>query len=235
MHRSMPVFPLVPVKANVGTSRSQCISGPLHDNQAFGNGLMGSKYINLLDPDIVETYQNLRTVLIFRESCIGNEEDLTVKEMEYSETMILRIQHCLISFASSWHFRKDSDVQNVCRIVLPMLVFSSQFPYYRETTVIESMVVQLWEVLSRLNLDRCWSLYPDLMIWAFLFGVYFSSRQPKRQWFLSEVSKRSKNHIDCQWENVRNMLINFFFIERLYGAEFKAFCEEICRLGVSSG
>lgn len=145
---------------------------------------------------MLEIYQDLRTAIVFRESLIDSIIDLTLNEIVHFETMILRVEYRLITFSSTWHFREDSDVQTICRAMLPIFITRIQYRFYSETAVTESLVVQLWEVLSRLDLDICWRLYQDLMIWAFLFGEYTSIRHPKNKWFVFQLANQFRGRVD---------------------------------------
>jgi len=158
---------------------------------------------------------------------VENDKDLTLAESEYFDIMALRVRHSLISFLSSRHFRRDSHVQKLCAIVVPIFFVQNQFALARNTAVVESQTVQLWEILSYLDLEQCWYLYPDLLLWAFMLGVYTSTGQPKRPWLVYELAKGTRGWFSWQWKDLRKILLGFFYFDRLYEVEFKLICEEV--------
>ena len=161
------------------------------------------------------------------ESSVSNGSILTPAEIEYFDIKALRIQHSLISFSSSRHFREDSVVQNICSIVVPVFFVQNQFTLARRNMVVESLNVQLWEAFSQLDLEWYWEFYPDLLIWAFMFGVYISVGQPKRPWFLSKMARRTRDRFSWRWEECREVLRGFYYFDRVYEVEFKSICEEV--------
>ena len=190
-------------------------------------GLLGHKYKSLLDPGMAETYSNLCQVTAFRESFIGTHSEFTLAEIEYFDIIALRVEHSLITFSSSRHFRKDSHVQNICNIVVPLFFVQNQSTLTRGNAIVQSLSTQLWEVLRHLDLEQSWQLYPDLLIWAFMFGAYTSIGRPERPWFLSEVVKGTRGRFSWQWEELRETLLRFFYFDRLYEVPFRKLCEEI--------
>ena len=133
----------------------------------------------------------------------------------------------LVSYSSSKSLRRDSDVQDICRIIIPIFVFSTQLGFYRQSAAIDSLVDQFSEVLDNLNLSDCWDRYPGLMIWAFMFAVFSSREQTQREWFLFEMSKGGQNKTLWHWQDIRKTILGFFYIERLHEVEFEKICKEV--------
>ena len=105
------------------------------------------------------------------------------------------------------------------------------FGMLRESpAIIESLVDQFLEVLPGLHLEICWVRYTNFMTWAFLLAVNSCPRQVQRQWFLSQMVKGGRGKITWQWQNVRHILLGYFYLDRLYETEFQEICQEIRRL-----
>ena len=228
IHRTMPMFPIVPRKPSLSTSRFNRIFQRIDPTfRSLASEFGSPKYRPLLNSEIVQSYRELGLVIAFRESCIGNETDVELIEIEYFNTLWLRAQHSLITFSSSCCFRQDSDVQSICRIVVPIFAIQNQLDIYRQSAVIESLMNQFLEILKSLDLQDCWGRYTDLMVWAFMFGAYTSTQQAQREWFLFGMTKGGHERVAWQWEEVRKSLLGCFYVDRLFEADFRMICEEV--------
>ena len=127
-------------------------------------------------------------------------------------------------------FRQDSDVQNICRIIVPMFVVHTQLVSYRYSPATESLKDQFLEVIASLNLQKLWEQFHELMVWAFMFVCYSCSQQVWRERFLAEMAKGGRGKMTWKWQEVRKMLLGFFFVDRLHGEEFRKMCEEVRQL-----
>ena len=177
---------------------------------------------------MVQTYKDLGIVIAFRESCLGNESEVELCEIEYFDTLWLRVQHSLVTFSSSACFSQDSDVQKISRVAIPLFVVQNQLGiYHRHCAVVDILLDQLMEVLNSVDLEQCWDTYIELMLWAFMFAVYTSTDPAKRGWFLFELAKGVQERMIWRWEEVRKILQGFFYVDRLYEVDFRAICEEV--------
>ena len=185
------------------------------------------KFKDSLHPDMVQAYRDLSVVVAFRESCSGGV-DVTLYEVEYFETLALRVQHQLITFLSTHLSRQDSDIQSICRVIVPIFVIRYHFSIYGPSMIMDSMVVQLYEVLSNLDLAESWKRFPSILVWAFMFGVWISKEKRMKEWFLSKVAEGSNGSVRWQWNEIRNTLQKLFYVDRLHGAQFVSIFNEVC-------
>ncbi|KAL8787758.1 MAG: hypothetical protein Q9195_007627 [Heterodermia aff. obscurata] len=175
----------------------------------------------------VETYTELSMVIAFRESCIGNQSGLELIETDYFDVMWLRAQHSLICFSSSNMFRQDSDVQKICRIIVPMFVVHTQLVTYRHSPATESLKAQFLEAIADMDLQKLWEQYHELMVWAFMFVCHSCGEPAWRERLLIEMAKGGQGKMRWEWQEVRKILLGFFFVERLHGQDFRNMCEEV--------
>ena len=194
---------------------------------SIASELLSSKYVPLLDPTQVDTYTELSLVVAFRESCIDNETELELIETDFFDAMWLRAQYSLISFSSSNMFRQDSDVQTICRIIVPIFVVQTQLVTYRHSPAAESLKDQFLEVIAKLDLQKLWEEFHGLMVWTFMFVCYSCSEQVWRDRLLIEMAKGARGKLTWEWQEVRKILLGFFFVDRLQGEEFHKMCEEV--------
>ena len=179
-----------------------------------------------LDPGMVQAYRDLSVVVAFRELC-NRGIDVTLYEVEYFETLALRVQHQLITFLSTHLSRKDSDMQSVCRVTIPIFVIRYQFNIYGPSMIMDSMVIQLYEVLSSLDLGQSWKSFPSILVWAFMFGVWISKEKRVRDWFLFKLAEGSSCLLRWQWNETRDILKKLFYVDRLHRTDFESICEEV--------
>ena len=228
IHRTFPRFPLVPRKPILADYKYRAISKRITPEfGSISSELLGSTYGPFLDPTQVETYTELSIVLAFRESCIGNESELELVETDFFDAIWLRAQHSLISFYSSNMFRQDSDVQSICRIVVPIFIVHTQLVTYRHSPASESLKDYFLGAIASLDLQKLWEHFHELMVWAFMWVCYSCSQQVWRERFLLEMAKGGRGRMTWEWQEVRKILHGFFFVDRLQGEEFRKICEEI--------
>ena len=224
----MPLFPIVSERTPPRQSRYSDIAKRIDpDLRSLASSLLSVDLVMLLDPNMRETYRNLSIVIAVHESFIGLETNIDLDGIEYFDALWLRIQYHLTTFSSSSYFRQDSDVQKICRVLVPLFVAHSQLGIHRHTAVTESLVEQLLEVLRSLDLERCWRSYPNLMMWAFMFGTYTCADNVRREWFLFTLVNGARGKMLWDWENVRRILLGYFYLDRLYQDEFKKITEEV--------
>lgn len=184
------------------------------------------KFKDSLDPSMIQVYRDLSVVVAFRESCSGGTE-VTLTEVEYFETLALRVQHHLITFLSTHVSRQDSDIQSICRVTVPIFVVRYQFNIYGPSMIMDSMVLQLHEVLSSLDLAESWKIFPSILVWALMFGAWISKEKGMKDWFLFKLAEGSGHILRWQWNEIRDILQKLFYVHRLHGADFEAICDEV--------
>lgn len=184
------------------------------------------KFKDSLDPSMIQVYRDLSVVVAFRESCSGGTE-VTLTEVEYFETLALRVQHHLITFLSTHVSRQDSDIQSICRVTVPIFVVRYQFNIYGPSMIMDSMVLQLHEVLSSLDLAASWKTFPSILVWALMFGAWISKEKGMKDWFLFKLAEGSGHILRWQWNEIRDILQKLFYVHRLHGADFEAICDEV--------
>ena len=127
-----------------------------------------------------------------------------------------------------------TSVQAICRVVVPINVMQDELsPYGRHRPPFTATLINnLYETLKyKLNVERCWAKYFDVMLWATLSGAYISrgNTKEKELWFSTQVvigvrgRERKKGQIEGRWEwsAVKSLLQRFYWSEELVGEEFK--------------
>lgn len=191
--------------------------------------LLGMKLMNFQDslhPDMIQVYRDLSVVVAFRESCSGGV-DVPLYEVEYFETLALRVQHHLITFLSTYLSRQDSDIQSICRVTVPIFAIRYQFNIFGPSMIMDSMVLQLYEVLSNVDLAASWKDFPSILVWAFMFGVFISKEKRMREWFLFKLAEGSHGILRWQWDEIRDILQKLLYVDRMHRVDFESICEEV--------
>ena len=223
--RSLPSFPILPLKLKPPKNTLDRISARMDPNlRLVGTTLM--EFEDSLHPDMIQAYRDLSVVVAFRESCSGGV-DVTLYEVEYFETLALRVQHRMTTFLSTHLTRKDSVIQSICRVTVPIFIVRYHFSMYGQSMIADSMVIQLYEVLSSLDLAESWQSFPSILVWAFMFGVWNSKKKRMKEWFLSKLVEGSHRILSWQWNEIRDILQRLFYVDRLHGAHFENICKEV--------
>lgn len=216
---------MVPLKEKLPKKILDRISARIDPSlRLLGMELMEFK--DALDPDMIPVYRDLSVVVAFRESCMGGI-GVTLQEVEYFETLALRVQHQLIAAFSTHTSRQDSNVQSICRVTTPIFVTRSQPNNYGPSMIMDSMVLRLYDVLNGLDLAECWKSCPSVLVWALMFGVWISREKMMRDWFLFKLAEGSHGKLRWQWSEIRDILQKLFYVDRLHRADFESICEEV--------
>lgn len=200
------------------------------------------------------TYQDLSIVLSIQEralepSSTSDAGALTSEEMETYDALRITTLQKLLTFLVDYDNREDgrafgptrqnprlTPIQSICRVVVPFIALQYQFLLYRRAVYTVPMLDCLYETLNiDMDLEACWATYPEVMLWATMFGIYISrgiaTEREKELWFLYQLvegvrSRRGRTgqlggKWKWEWSAVRDVLTRFYWCERFFGEEFE--------------
>ena len=181
---------------------------------------------DMLHPDMIQVYRDLSVVIAFRESCSGGV-DVTLYEVEYFESLALRVLHQLVTFLSTYLSRQDSEIQSICRVTVTIFAIRYQYNMYGPSMIMDSLVLQLYDVLSALDLAESWKHFSSILVWAFMFGAWISKEKRMREWFLFKLAEGSHDILRWQWDEIRDILQKLFYVDRLHRSDLEGICKEV--------
>ena len=209
------------------------------------------------------TYQDLSLVLSIQERAVEpsstpNTVALTSEEMNTYDALRITTLQKLVTFMIDYDNRKDgharpnpglTPIQSICRVVVPFIALQYQFLIYRRAVYTVTMLDCLYETLKfDIDLEACWATYPEVMLWATMFGIYISrgivAERKRELWFLYQLVEgiRSRKGRTGQlggkwrweWNAVKDVLKRFYWCERFFGEEFEVSHRSVIRLLTSS-
>jgi hypothetical protein len=127
--------------------------------------------------------------------------------MEYKD-MRHDIQHRLISLPEL----RDEPVYESYRQCLWIYSFAVTYgaPFYMD--VRRKLVLRLVAALKRSELDSCWGLIPEILLWIYFFGGITATGQPEREWFVKKISILLKFLDLKKWSEIKSVLSSFLWL-----------------------
>ena len=189
--------------------------------------LLSPKYADSFSPDMLDLFHHQRKIAAFRESCLGADHKILLREIEYFDILAMHIQCRLLMFPFE-HYEPATAIQTISRIALLIYIIQNRFGIYRRAPVSNVLAVQLYEALIFSDIDDLWNEYPDIMLWSLFFGAYASTGQSDYYpWFVSELAKGASLQGLSNWDNSEKILSWFFYIKRLHQAPFQKIWQEV--------
>jgi len=148
---------------------------------------------------------------------------------EYANYRNLSIEHRLLEYQGErfesvlpQNFSIEDSVEHCCLLVLLLYVNTSLWRGYpASSAIIHNMVRRLKEVLetvigSEVAFKATWTAHCDLFIWVLFTGAYCSQKQSEEGFFRDALRKTAAVLGLVSWEDARELLMGFFFVERVH-------------------
>jgi hypothetical protein len=96
--------------------------------------------------------------------------------------------------------------------------------------IIRSLVIRLKIALEGMDLQAFYGSYPNMSIWVLFLGGNSSVWQTERAWFVSQLASANISLSLGHWEDVRESLLGFFYLDSAHQDAFQALWAEVQRV-----
>ncbi|KIW62442.1 hypothetical protein PV04_10615 [Phialophora macrospora] len=195
------------------------------DVKKMGTGILTPDVDTLLDWRISQAFRDMRDVVQYREY--------------YHEKQVLPVQeeNDYIN-AKSYHFRyaalsapfearaPASDKEEACRLALLIFWFSNYQVTSPDSALNRTLTAQLKTALQGSDLKGLWGPHFELLTWVLMLGAFISAGQRERPWYVVTLAKVSKELKLKDWGELRELLLTFFYLDRIYAQGMRDIWDE---------
>lgn len=168
--------------------------------------------------------------LVRRQLPTGVEDD----DEDFFDTQNLFIEYRLLSYrfdSITGEFLGDNSIEGCCRLAALLYVNTVLWiAYTSAAAVLRSPVIALKVALDSIDesmKQTFWAPYSDILAWVLFLGAHCSRDQDERPFFIMELAKVT---VFIGWrdlEEMRQTLMSFFYVDRVYGASLAEIWYEV--------
>ncbi|KAJ9221667.1 transcriptional regulator family: Fungal Specific TF [Paecilomyces variotii] len=189
----------------------------------------------LFSPNMMQVFHDLAEMtryaeLVRRRLPTGVEDN----DEDFFDTQNLFIEYRLLSYRFdpiTEEFVGDNTIEGCCRLAALLYVNTVLWVVYTSAAAVLHVPVKALKVALE-TLDESirqtfWAPYSDLLAWVLFLGAHCSKDQIERPFFIVELAKVV---ISSGWRDVEEMrqrLMGFFYVDRMYGASLVEVWDEV--------
>ena len=197
-----------------------------------------------LDERLIETMHALVELVLYTEivkgqdkSSAGYDEDFDEQLDDYFNNEVLYVEHTLNSerYTVTGEAKSDNTMEGCVRLACLLFHNSAIWQFYPYMTPIFARpVVTLRFAVQSTIASGCYSLCKDLLAWILFTGVFASgaSLPQEREFFVRQLAAVVRSLHVQSWQELREVLMGFFYVDRTYLALLPTLWDEICTMPV---
>ncbi|ETI20302.1 hypothetical protein G647_08336 [Cladophialophora carrionii CBS 160.54] len=226
MTRSLPAAPptssLPSLPARLVEEIRQNVSD---DVKKMGTGILTPDVDTLLDWRISQAFRDMRDVVQYREYYHEKQELPVQEENDYINARSYQFRYAALS-APFEPRAPASDKEEACRLALLIFWFSNYQVTAPDSALNRTLTAQLKTALQSSDLKGLWGPHFDLLTWVLMLGAFISAGQRERPWFVLNLAKVSKVLRLRGWDELREMLLKFYYLDRIYAKGMRDIWDE---------
>ncbi|KAH0848923.1 hypothetical protein FOPE_03018 [Fonsecaea pedrosoi] len=228
--RSLPAAPptstLSALPASLVEEIRQNVS---EDVKKMGMGLLTPEIDTIMDWRISQAFRDMKDVVQYREYYHEKQLVPVPEENEYINAKSYHFRYAALS-APFEPREPASDKEEACRLAMLIFWFSNFQISRPEFALNRALTAQLKAALQASDLKGLWGPHYELFVWVLLLGAYISAGQRERPWFVLNLARVSRVLHLQSWEDVRQVLLKFFYLDRIYAEGMRQSWEEAALL-----
>ncbi|OCT48187.1 hypothetical protein CLCR_04137 [Cladophialophora carrionii] len=195
------------------------------DVKKMGTGILTPDVDTLLDWRISQAFRDMRDVVQYREYYHEKQELPVQEENDYINARSYQFRYAALS-APFEPRAPASDKEEACRLALLIFWFSNYQVTAPDSALNRTLTAQLKTALQSSDLKGLWGPYFDLLTWVLMLGAFISAGQRERPWFVLNLAKVSKVLRLRDWDELREMLLKFYYLDRIYAKGMRDIWDE---------
>ncbi|KIX96204.1 uncharacterized protein Z520_07982 [Fonsecaea multimorphosa CBS 102226] len=224
--RSLPAAPptsaLPSLPASLVEEIRQNVS---EDVKKMGTGLLTADVDTILDWRISQAFRDMKDVVQYREYYHEKQLNPAPDENEYINAKSYHFRYAALS--APFELREPaSDKEEACRLAMLIFWFSNFQVSRPDSALNRTLTAQLKTALQASDLKGLWGPHYELLVWVLLLGAYISAGQRERPWFVLNLARVSRVLKLQTWDQVRQVLLKFFYLDRIYAEGMRQSWEE---------
>ncbi|EXJ69484.1 uncharacterized protein A1O5_07520 [Cladophialophora psammophila CBS 110553] len=224
--RSLPAAPptsaLPSLPASLVEEIRQNVS---EDVKKMGRGILTADIDTILDWRISQAFRDMKDVVQYREYYHEKQLLPAPEENDYISAKSYHFRYAALS-APFEPREPASDKEEACRLALLIFWFSNFQISRPDSALNRTLTSQLKSALQASDLKGLWGPHYQLLAWVLLLGAYISAGQRERPWFVLNLARVSRVLRLQNWDEVRQLLLQFFYLDRIYAEGMRQSWEE---------
>ena len=198
----------------------------------MGTGILTPDVDSLLDWRISQAFRDMRDVVQYREYYHEKQVLPVQEENDYINAKSYQFRYAALS-APFEPRAPASDKEEGCRLAMLIFWFSNYQMTAADSALSRTLTAQLKTALQGSDLKSLWGPYYELLTWVLMLGAFISAGQRERPWFVMNIAKVSKVLKLQEWSEVREVLLKFYFLDRIYAQGMRDIWDEASLLAES--
>jgi hypothetical protein len=227
--KDLPPMPPSPALNDVPASTyERILSGSDPHLLDIGKGLLKPEVAQLFSPKMIEIIQCLRSFILYQEYCHDEERNFPAEEEEFFLTRNWKFRYMALSIPTDRHQGGRNDRQEPCRLALLTFSYANYITQQPDSALFRSLTMQLKTALEEsVDLRFFWHPYSEVLMWVLYLGAYISKGQRERPWFIVHLSRGARLLKIKDWNEMRTILMQYFYIDRIYLRRYLEVWEEM--------
>ncbi|OAP55302.1 hypothetical protein AYL99_10275 [Fonsecaea erecta] len=199
------------------------------DIQKMGTGILTADVDTVMDWRISQAFRDMKDVVQYREYYHEKQLLPAPDENEYINAKSYHFRYAALS-APFEPREPASDKEEACRLAMLIFWFSNFQISRPDYALNRTLTAQLKTALQASDLKGLWGPHYELLVWVLLMGAYISAGQRERPWFVLNLARVSRVLNLRSWDDVRQVLLKFFYLDRIYAEGMRQSWEEAALL-----
>lgn len=179
----------------------------------------------LLNLDIMRALARTRMYLLFGELSFIGVIQPALEEIEFFYSKQRSVEYDVLSMPFDMTPPVLTPIQEAVRLSLMIFAFAASTKFVPMSAYTSILAYKLKETLKPLDLGPFWS--SDLLLWVLFFGAHVSKHLEERTWFIACLARNTTQLDLTSAYAVQQVLLNFFYFERLYRDSLLEIWDEI--------
>ena len=232
MTETMPLSP-PPLKLRaVAPSTSALIADNTDPHlQSMAIGILDAEVRTRFSAKLIEAFQDLREVTLYREFFHTHNCRISAAEDEYFVLKSYHLRYVAISIPfddnTSSNEPKMLGFQEACRLALLIFWNANLMSATPSSAFFRYLTTALKAALEKSELKTFWHPNTDLLMWVLFLGAHISAGQSERPWYVLNLARGSWLKGLREKDDFRALLMRFYYIDRVYAKSLQDIWEEV--------
>jgi hypothetical protein len=147
--------------------------------------------------------------------------------------MRVNIDHRLLSYPFD-HYGSYRPIQEAIRQAFVTFSNAHYCVVQPSSKIARCLIEDLKSALEVTDLRSGWGTASPALLWALFQGAHLTFGQRERPWFVAQLTRVSRNLRLRTWMQVRNLLVRFYYDDRVFQESFRKIWEEVSILSEPS-
>jgi len=191
----------------------------------IGTAILEPSVTSLFDWQLAQAFRDLREVMLYREYYQFQSQAPPPAELDHFNIKSYNLRYLILTLPFQM-VPPASDKQEPCRLALLIFWNANYMVANPDSALFRALTTQLKVALEKSDMQGVWGPHFELLMWVLFLGAHISGGQRERPWFVLNLARGARILKLGEWDNVRKMLLRFFYLDRVYQKSFQEAWQE---------